>query len=423
MNIFSTFFSVPILLNLLGSYKYGVWLTIYSVVGWFSVFDLGLGNGFKLYLTEAFSSNKISEIRPLISSTYFIVSVISCSLICLFFISSLFIDWEIFMGLTLVRDYELYCSISFLSVSILILFILKLVSDIYYSFQVVYVDGLIKSLGQIVFLLIAYFFIVFNMNVSIFELSVYSIIPTLFFYFLLTFYFFGMKSPSLIWSFRFISREKIKLVFKPGVFFFVIQLSSIILYSTDNLLISKLISPEAVTTYSISYRVFGVPFLFYTLYISTHWSSFIDALTKNQFEWIKARIRLFKILFIPLIFVYFVLFFSYDIIIEIWLPNEQIKSDHFLNLSMIFYYLVSAFTTIYIYVVNASGKLFIQMVSYFVIAIINIPISIFFVQGFNLGSSGVILASAFCLLILLFLMPYQSYLVLNQRTYGVWEKK
>ena len=42
---------VTITLNYLNSELYGVWLTITSILYWFSFFDIGLGNGMRNYLT------------------------------------------------------------------------------------------------------------------------------------------------------------------------------------------------------------------------------------------------------------------------------------------------------------------------------------------------------------------------------------
>ena len=35
---------VPVVLNYLGDYKYGVWAVVLSILSWISYFDLGIGN-------------------------------------------------------------------------------------------------------------------------------------------------------------------------------------------------------------------------------------------------------------------------------------------------------------------------------------------------------------------------------------------
>ena len=55
IGLITSLLAVTITLNYLNSELYGVWLTITSILYWFSFFDIGLGNGMRNYLTEAVS--------------------------------------------------------------------------------------------------------------------------------------------------------------------------------------------------------------------------------------------------------------------------------------------------------------------------------------------------------------------------------
>ena len=68
---------VPLLLNYLTQEKYGIWLTLTSIIGWFSFFDIGLGNGMRNKLTE---SNAVGD--QLLGVKY--VSTTYAILICIF---------------------------------------------------------------------------------------------------------------------------------------------------------------------------------------------------------------------------------------------------------------------------------------------------------------------------------------------------
>lgn len=422
ISIGCNFALVPLLLKFLGVEKYGIWLTIYAFVGWLTMFDLGLGSGLKLKLTETFAKNKYNEGKRLISSSYILIGLISLLLLLLFWVSNYFINWEVLLGLSKTNNTDISSAISILASFFCVILTVKLISEIYSSLQLPFVDDLVKAISQLVFLCFLLFYIYFNVASSLLNIAILATLPLILIYSILSFYFFIIKAPSFKISFNSYSKDLAKSILSPGIGFFIIQISSIILYSTDSLLIANLISPSAVTNYNISYKFFGLPFMVFGLFISTHWVSFIDAMAKGDEMWIKSKLRLFNYLFLLLVVVYMIAYFLYDTIVSLWIRNDEVKADFLLNKAMIVYYLISSYATIHIYVINASGKIALQKYLYLIIAIINIPLSILFVKFFNLGSSGVIFASAICLLLLLFFIPIQSSKLINRTAKGVWNK-
>ena len=60
ISLLVSFFSIPYLLELLSDNQYGVWITIFSVLTWFTFLDLGISQGLRNKLTEYFSTNNFS---------------------------------------------------------------------------------------------------------------------------------------------------------------------------------------------------------------------------------------------------------------------------------------------------------------------------------------------------------------------------
>lgn len=85
---------VPIVLNYLGDYKYGVWASILSILSWISYFDLGIGNGLRNRLSEAIASDspRVSP-KALVSSAYAILSGVVAVVAAVCGIAIAFIDW------------------------------------------------------------------------------------------------------------------------------------------------------------------------------------------------------------------------------------------------------------------------------------------------------------------------------------------
>jgi len=52
-SILISFLLIPLTLDYLNPYEYGIWLTLNSVLSWVYLFDIGLGNGLRNRLAEA----------------------------------------------------------------------------------------------------------------------------------------------------------------------------------------------------------------------------------------------------------------------------------------------------------------------------------------------------------------------------------
>ncbi|MFB0924785.1 MAG: polysaccharide biosynthesis protein, partial [Vicingaceae bacterium] len=93
VSIFISFILIPLTIDYLNPTKYGIWITLTSVIGWFSFFDIGLGNGMRNKFAIAKAEGKDVLARTYISTTYALITVISVALFSLFFIVNQFLDW------------------------------------------------------------------------------------------------------------------------------------------------------------------------------------------------------------------------------------------------------------------------------------------------------------------------------------------
>lgn len=61
-NIIINLAYVPLLINSLNQDRYGIWLTITTIVSWIAFFDIGLGNGLRNKLAESIAcKDEINE--------------------------------------------------------------------------------------------------------------------------------------------------------------------------------------------------------------------------------------------------------------------------------------------------------------------------------------------------------------------------
>jgi O-antigen/teichoic acid export membrane protein len=225
---------------------------------------------------------------------------------------------------------------------------------------------------------------------------------------------FFKKQKQIAPSLKFFKKRTVYDLFGLSINFFIIQLCMIIIFSTDNIIISKLLGPSEVTSYDIVRKLFQVIITFTIIIQDPFWALYSDAFEKKDFNWIKKTIKTWNILFIPfLLFVLMLIYFARPII-KFWIQYD-LKIQQSLILFMGIFVIVRVYGIIYMYFLNGIGKIKLQLWLYVFGAVINIPLSIYFVKYMNLGSSGVILGTIFSMLGLMIFLPIQSFKILNQK--------
>ena len=85
---------VPLTINYLNPTKYGIWITLSSVIGWFSFFDIGLGNGLRNKFAEAIANNDHKLAKMYVSTTYAVLAFIIGIVLFLFFLINPYLNWS-----------------------------------------------------------------------------------------------------------------------------------------------------------------------------------------------------------------------------------------------------------------------------------------------------------------------------------------
>jgi O-antigen/teichoic acid export membrane protein len=92
-------------------------------------------------------------------------------------------------------------------------------------------------------------------------------------------------------SFRDVEWSKIHALLRTGLPFFVVQMSGVILFQTDNLIIAQVMSAKSVTPYSITWKLFSYASLLQVVALPTLWPAYADAFARRDFTWIKKTYR------------------------------------------------------------------------------------------------------------------------------------
>ena len=122
-SIFLSFLLVPLTIKYIKPDVYGVWLTLSSLVGWFAMFDIGIGNGLKNKLSESLAVQDFEKAKVYVSTTYMIITIIAIVLITLYLICFQWVNWQTVFNSKFIQEAELQKVVTI--VSLFFLFFLK----------------------------------------------------------------------------------------------------------------------------------------------------------------------------------------------------------------------------------------------------------------------------------------------------------
>jgi len=206
-----------------------------------------------------------------------------------------------------------------------------------------------------------------------------------------------------------------------GLQFFAIQFSGLILFATDNMIITQIIGPKEVTTYNIAYKYFYYIFIIFQIILTPLWSAYTEAYVKKDFDWIKKSInKVFRIWMVLSIVAIIMLIFS-NIAYRLWVGTE-IHVPIGLSIVMCVFVIISNWNNLFIYFINGTGKIRLQFYSSISVAVVNIPLSIYFAKNLHFGSTGIMMATCLCVAIGSIVSPIQFKKLINSKAAGIWNK-
>lgn len=410
LNMAIVFTTIPLLLNYLEKEQYGIWVTIFSLVNIVFFVDAGIGNGLKTKLSEALSLKNFKLAKSYISTAYIAIFLISVLVLCIGIGGIFLINLQELFNTT-ISESELKTVLLVTLFLVITSFVLNLYKSFFYANQQASKVELAMLIYQIVVLfstmLLLHFFPRKLLFVAIFYGASNILVGLIF-----TILFFK-KNKKIQPSIASFNRDKVKDLMGLSLAFFGIQLCMIVIFTTDNLIISKLLGPSEVTNYDVVYKLFQVVITISVIAQDPFWALYTDAFQKKDFKWIKKTIIRLNKLFIALIFLITGLFFISKPLIKIWIQRDLLIPTT-LILFMSIFVLIRVYGIIYMTFLNSIGKVKLQLWLYIFGAIINIPLSIYFVKTFDLGSSGVILGTVFSILSLSLILPLQTFQILKK---------
>jgi len=410
---------VPMALLYIDKTEYGVWLTLTSVTAWLSYMDVGLGNGLRNKLAEAIAQGNNTLAREYVSTTYVLFGAVMLGVFIIFALCNMFLDWNSILK-TNINSRILLLTTYLIVFSFCIRLILDLAGTVAIALQKPYLRTLIDF--SINLLTVIGIYLLSKTSSSSFALfsSVVAVAPVLvlivFNYILYSGRFSYLKP-----GFKYFKSGYIHSLLNVGLQFFFIQIIGIIIFSTDNILITQLLSPSDVTTFNVAYKYFSIATIVFSIILLPYWSAFTASYVQKDFLWIRSAFKKLLLLWGLQVLGVAVLIILSNFAFKLWVGNK-VSIPLSLSLSLGLYSVIFNWNNVFAYFINGVSKIRLQLYSAVFTGIINIPLSYFLVKHTNLGISAIVVANTLCLCISSVWSPIQCYKLINNKATGVWNK-
>lgn len=421
LSIVTSLLLVPLTINLLDQEKYGIWMTIFSIVSWFNMMDIGIGNGFRNKFAEAVAINDNDLAKEFVHTFYSSMGLIAFGFFLVFSIVNPFLNWHSILNL----PNNFNENISLIVWVVFALFCAQLyiknISTILLSLQKTTYSNALLLYGNIVSLVFILFLQRINM-VTLLSIALSFMLAPIFVYLVASIKSFNGDLKRFKPSLSYLPKRKyLKDLIGLGIKFFLIQITTIVIFSSSNIIITQLYGPSDVTPFNVAFRFYSSILVVFSIIITPFWSAFTEANAIQDYSWIKKSIK--KLIFIWLIFSLgvIVLWFISPYIFNIWVGSSVII-PYYLSLQFAFFVLINSWSSIFSFFVAGVGKISLSLYVAVFQFIVYIPLALFLAKNMNFNTSGIIMATNIILLIPAVLLAFQTKKIINNRAHGFWNK-
>jgi O-antigen/teichoic acid export membrane protein len=412
---------VPITINYINPSRYGIWLTLSSIVAWFGFFDIGLTQGLRNRFAEAKAKGDDYVAQVYVSTTYAILIMVFTFVWILFFISNHFLNWSRILNVSADMQSEIATLASIVFTYFCISFVLKIITTILIADQKPAKASIIDLFGQ-VFSLIFILILVKSTEGSLIKLGIALCVSPLIVLVLANAFLFNYGYKKYKPRISKINFSYAKDLFNLGLVFFIIQIANILQFQTANIIIAKNFGTTEVTEFNIVYKYFGVLVMVFTIFLTPFWSASTEAYLQKDIQWIKSSIKKYNLLNILMVFVGFAMLIFSNTIYRLWLGEGKINIAFSISVWGFIFFNTSMYGGKYVSFLNGINALRIQLLACIFSPFLYIVSALVLIKYYGLGVSALYIASIIANFNTFILAPIQYHQVVIKGKKGIWIK-
>ena len=412
------FLYFPLSLDYLGAAKFGIFLTLMSVIDWFLNFDIGIGLGLRNKFGESVAKDDEENAVHYVSTAYFALGAIVVCVTIVLLVLNFFAPWTDWLNI----PHALTKEVKMLGAVIIIAFGVRFVAaniyEIFYALQkMAYVEMftfVTKASFLVLILIIPYIATDSLLLFGSAKALTFALVPLL-----VGIYFFRRNFSEYRPYLKYVRLDYFKDLFSLGSKFFIIKISMLVIHQTNNILIASFVSLDGVPKYEAAYKYLSIFMILFVIVNNQLWPSNIEAYAKGDFEWMKKSLRTVLKIWIGTLFLAVIMVLVSPWVYKFWL-QDNLEIPIGITIAVCASVCLVTWVNIFSIVINGTGKIKLQMYAYLFAALINIPASLFFVKVMDFGVVGIILGTIVSLIPLVIVSPLQVHRILSKKDSGIW---
>lgn len=386
---------VPITIDYVSQYEYGLWLTISSLVSWLSFFDFGIGNGLRNKFIEAKEQGKDTLARVYVSTSYAIIGLVVTAVWLVAMPLCFVIDWPSILNADVGLAHVLAWTVAIAITNFGIQFVFSLGRTLLNAVQKPALSSLFDTISQVL-MCVVILVLVHSTQGSLVRLALAATCTMGTVLIISNIWCFATILRRYRPSWRFVRFRMARGILSMGVLFFFIQIIAIAFYQTTNLIISHYVGPDEVTVYNIAYKYMQILTMGFTILITPFWSAYAEARVNGDYQWMRGTtrklVRMVGLLALAGVIMVALSPWAY----KIWV-GDKLQIPFLITVLVFLFHVCNMWSTLWTQLLFGFGKIRLQTIMSTLCVVTYLPLGIIACRHY--GVVGLLSSSIFCFII------------------------
>lgn len=391
--------SVPMTLGLLGPIRFGMWMTIASVVALLGATDLGIGNGVLNSIARAYGRGDESAARRYLASGFVALTGVALALGVVLVAVYPMVPWADVYNVAgdQVAASEAGPATAVFVATFLIGLPLGLAGQVRAAYQEGFVQSAFAGLGNALTLALLLVAVSARASLPILVLAMASgpIIAAVANLIVLV----RLQRPWMAPRWPDVTTDAMRSVVGIGLAFMVLQIAYTVGFSIDPLIVAHVVGPAAVADYSVVYRLFSIPAALAFIAVLPLWPAYREAISRHDIAWVRLTLaRSLKVTILATVPLAIALMIGGPAIVQVW-TSQSLSPTFGLYLALGAFTIALALANAFSVLLNGAQVMRYLIATWSLMAILNLATSIYLSS--RIGVAGVALGSVIAVVVAL----------------------